>query len=38
LAPRAGLDAGQVAHSLSLIRDLDRLDDVSLLVCGLMLH
>ncbi|HTK01466.1 MAG TPA: MmgE/PrpD family protein [Bordetella sp.] len=38
LAPRAGLDTSQVAHSLSLIRDLDHLDDVSLLARGLMLR
>jgi 2-methylcitrate dehydratase PrpD len=29
LMRRAGLDAGQVTQSLSLVRDLDRLDDVS---------
>ncbi|CAM3360757.1 2-methylcitrate dehydratase [Bordetella sputigena] len=38
LAPRAGLDAGQVAHTWSLIRDLDHLDDVALLPRGLMLR
>ncbi|OZI20970.1 hypothetical protein CAL26_26345 [Bordetella genomosp. 9] len=38
LAPRAGLDAGQVAHTWSMIRDLDHLDDVSLLARGLMLR
>ncbi|WP_066641633.1 MmgE/PrpD family protein [Bordetella sp. H567] len=38
LAPRAGLDAGQVADTWSLIRDLDHLDDVAQLARGLMLR
>lgn len=38
LAPRAGLDGAQVAHTLSLIRGLDHLDDVSPLARGLMLR
>jgi 2-methylcitrate dehydratase PrpD len=38
LAPRAGLDAEQVTHTLSLIRGLDRLDDVAQLARGLTLR
>lgn len=38
LAPRAGLEDAQVAHTLSLIRGLDHLDDVARLAAGLMLR